>query len=178
MMHWPRIAPSALLGLLLALPLTAWAQSEAAVKAAFIYNFTKYTEWPPGGGETLQLCLLGKTDPLLSALMELQDKQSQGRRIVVRRIELEEREAGALSDCRVIVVGASEEEHLADVLRNAPKQPALTVSEIDRFIDAGGMIGLVVSDARVQFEINAGAAERAKLKFSAQMMKLAHRVTR
>ncbi len=172
MMDRPRLALS-LLGLLLALPLTASAQSEAAVKAAFIYNFTKYTEWPPEGGDTMQLCLLGKTDPLLSALMELQGKQSQGRRILVHSVERE-----TLNGCRVIVVGISEEDYLADILRSAQKQPALTVSEIDRFIDAGGMIGLVVDNARVQFEINAGAAERAKLKFSAQMMKLAHRVTR
>ncbi len=174
MIRRPCIALSALLGLLLALPLMAWAESEAAVKAAFIYNFTKYTEWLPEGKDTLQLCLLGRTDPLLSAVMELQGKQSQGRRIVVRRIEHE----AALSDCRVIVVGASEEAHLADILRNAQKQPALTVSEIDRFIDAGGMIGLVVNNARVQFEINIGAAERANLKLSAQMLKLAQRVTR
>jgi hypothetical protein len=171
----PRIALPALFGLLLALPLTAFAESEAAVKAAFIYNFTKYTEWPPAGGNTLQLCLLGRADPLLSAVAALQGKQSQDRRIVVRSVELG---TDALNGCRVIVVGASEEGHLADILRDAQKQPALTVSEIDRFIDAGGMIGLVVNDARVQFEINAGAAERAKLKFSAQMMKLAQRVMR
>ncbi len=175
MMDRLRLALSALLGLLLALPPMAWAENEAAVKAAFIYNFTKYTEWPAQGEDTLQLCLLGKTDPLLSAVMELQGKQSQGRRIVVRSAG---READALNGCRVIVVGTSEEDHLTDILRNAQKQPALTVSEIDRFIDAGGMIGLVVSNARVQFEINARAAELANLKFGAQMMKLAQRVTR
>jgi hypothetical protein len=174
-MRCPRIALSALLGLLLAQPLMAAAESESAVKAAFIYNFTKYTEWPPEGGNTLQLCLVGRADPLLSAVKELQGKQSQGRRIVVRSVV--EPETGALNDCRVIIVGASEEGHLADILRNAEKHPALTVSEIDRFIDAGGMIGLVVNNARVQFEINAGAAARANLKFSAQMLKLARRVT-
>lgn len=169
------LALSALLGLLLALPPMARAESEAVVKAAFIYNFTKYTEWPPQGEDTLQLCLLGKPDPLLGAVMELQGKQSQGRHIVVRSVE---REPEALNGCRVIVVGSSEEGRLADILRSAQRQPALTVSEIDGFIDAGGMIGLVVNNARVQFEINVRAAELANLKFSAQMMKLAQRVTR
>ncbi len=164
-----------LLGLLLVLPLTAWAESEAAVKAAFIYNFTKYTEWPAQGDDTLQLCLLGQADPLLDAVMELQGKQSQGRRIVVRSARAEE---NALKGCRVLVVGTSEEDHLVDILRYAQKQRTLTVSEIDRFIDAGGMIGLVVNNTNVQFEINARAAELANLKFSAQMMKLAHRVAR
>lgn len=175
MMRQSRVALSALLGLLLALPVMALEQSEAAVKAAFIYNFTKYTEWPAEAADTLQLCLIGKPDPLLRAVMELQGKQSQGRNILVRSAD---HEAGALNGCRVLVVGASEEGRVAEILHDVRNQPALTVSEIDHFIDAGGMIGLVVNNARVQFEINAQAAERASLKLSAQLLKLAQRVKR
>lgn len=164
---------STLLGLLFALPAMALEQDEAAVKAAFVYNFTKFVEWPPETSGPLQLCLLGKTDPLLTALMNLEGKQSQDQNIHVRSVD---RDAGALDGCRVIVVGASEADRVAAILNNAQKQPALTVSEIDHFADAGGMIGLLVNNAKVQFEIDAQAAHRANLKLSAQLLKLAQKV--
>ncbi|MDE2311036.1 MAG: YfiR family protein [Betaproteobacteria bacterium] len=164
---------SVLLGLLFALPVMAMEQDEAAVKAAFVYNFTKFVEWPPEASGPLQFCLLGKTDPLLTALMKLEGKQSQGQNIQVRSVD---RDAGSLVGCRVIVVGASEAGGIAAILNNAQQQPVLTVSEIDHFVDAGGMIGLVVNNAKVQFEIDAQAAQRANLKLSAQLLKLAQKV--
>ncbi len=160
-------------GLLLAQPVMAMEQDEATVKAAFIYNFTKYVEWPPETNGPLQICLLGEPDPLLNALMTLEGKQSQGSIIHVR---IAGRDGGSLDGCRVIVVGAGETTRVAAILDNARKQPALTVSEIEHFADGGGMIGLVVDGTRVQFEINAQAAQRANLKLSAQLLKLARKV--
>ncbi len=171
-----RFLPSiffALFGLLFALPIMAMEQDEAAVKAAFVYNFTKFVEWPSEASGPLQLCLLGNTDPLLAALLKLEGKQSQGQNIQVRSVD---RDAGSLGGCRVIVVGTSEAERIAAILNNSQKQPALTVSEIDHFADAGGMIGLVVNNAKVQFEIDAQAVQRANLKLSAQLLKLAQKV--
>ena len=164
---------SILSGLLLAEPVMALEQDEASVKAAFIYNFTKYVEWPPKTSGPLQICLLGEPDPLLTALMNLEGKQSQGSAIHVRNAG---RDGSSLDGCRVIVVGASETARVAAILGNAQKQPALTVSEIEHFADEGGMIGLVVDGARVQFEINAQAAQRANLRLSAQLLKLARKV--
>lgn len=170
MRSFPCILP-ALLGLLFALPVMALEQDEAVVKAAFIYNFTKFVEWPAEAEGPLQLCLIGETDSLLAALANLEGKQSQGRSIRVRSTGHD-----ALDGCRVIVVGASEADRLTAILGNAQRQPALTVSEIGHFADAGGMISLVVNNARVQFEINAQAAQRANLKLSAQLLKLAWKV--
>jgi len=164
---------SILCGMLAARPVTALEQDEAAVKAAFIYNFTKFVEWPPETSGPLQICLLGEPDPLLNALMNLEGKQSQGSIIHVRNAG---RDASLLDGCRVIVVGVSETVRAAAILGNVQKQPALTVSEIERFADDGGMIGLVVDGARVRFEINAQAAQRANLKLSAQLLKLARKV--
>ena len=173
MMRYLHSTLPALFGLLLALPVMALEQDEAAVKAAFIYNFTKFVEWPPEVSGQLQLCLVGEADPLLTALMKLEGKQSQGRSIQVRSVD---RDAGSLGGCRVIVVGTSETERIAAILNNSQKQPALTVSEIDHFADAGGMIGLMVNNAKVQFEIDTQAVLRANLKLSAQLLKLAQKV--
>lgn len=164
---------SILTGLLLAQPAMALEQDEASVKAAFIYNFTKYVEWPPETNGPLQICLLGEPDPLLTALTTLEGKQSQGSNIHVRSAG---RDGTSLDGCRVIVVGTSETVRVAAVLDNARKQPALTVSEIEHFAEGGGMIGLVVDGNRVQFEINTQAAQRANLRLSAQLLKLARKV--
>jgi hypothetical protein len=164
---------SILSGMLLALPVMALEQDEASVKAAFIYNFTKYVEWPPETNGPLQICLLGEPDPLLTALLNLEGKQSQGSIIHVR---IAGRDGGSLDGCRVIVVGTSEAVRIAAILDSARRQPALTVSEIEHFADDGGMIGLVVDGVRVRFEINAQAAQRANLRLSAQLLKLARKV--
>lgn len=155
-------------GLLPALPAMALEQDEATVKAAFIYNFTKFVEWPTKAGP-LQLCLVGETDPLLAALTKLEGKQSQDRNIRVRS-------HGTLDGCSVIILGVSETGRVATILNNAQKYPVLTVSEIEHFTETGGMIGLVVNDSRVQFEINVQAAQRANLKLSAQLLKLSQKV--
>ena len=172
-MRYPLLSISILSGLLLAEPAIALEQNEASVKAAFIYNFTKYVEWPPEASGPLQICLLGEPDPLLNALMNLEGKQSQGSTIHVRNAG---RDGSSLDGCRVIVVGVSEAVRTAAILGNVQKQPALTVSEIEHFADDGGVIGLVVDGARVRFEINAQAAQRANLRLSAQLLKLARKV--
>jgi hypothetical protein len=146
--------------------------TEADVKAAFIYNFTKFVEWPAEVSGQLTICLLGEPDPLLTTLMSLEGKQSQGRNIHVRNIDRET----SLDGCRVIVVGTSETSRTATILGSAQGQTALTVSEIEHFADSGGMIGLVVDGAKVQFEINVPATQHANLRPSAQLLKLARKV--
>lgn len=159
---------------LLGMPSTASAQAtEAAVKAGFVYNFTKFVEWPSTSAPLMQFCLVGSNDPLLAAVAALEGKQSRGREIRVRRAP---GKADALKNCDVIVVGASEAGNVRAVVKEVHGWPALTVSEIDNFADTGGMIGLVASDSRVQFEINAAAAQHAKLQLGAQLLKLARSV--
>lgn len=167
---------SVLFALALGLPTVASAQdSEAAVKAAFIYNFTKFVAWPAEDVGPLQLCLVGGPDPLLTAVAAIEGKQSQDRIIRVRNADAK---AVAFKACHLIVIGANEAGRVGAILKEAQSSPALTVSEIDNFTDAGGMIGLVISDARVRFEINAEAAQRANLKLSAQLLKLARSVNK
>ena len=159
---------------LLGLPSAASAQAtEAAVKAGFVYNFTKFIEWPPTSAGSMQFCLVGANDPLLAAMAALEGKQSHAREIHVRSAH---GKADALRDCDVIVIGASESGNFKNVVKEVQGRPALTVSDIDNFVDAGGMIGLVISDSRVQFEINAVAAKQANLQMGAQLMKLARSV--
>lgn len=164
-------------GLLLTLlggasPLQAQALGEAQIKAGFVYNFAKYIEWPAeaffGKDGTFVMCVVGR-DTLGAPLDSLDGKTVHGHPVVVRRM------GGASEDfrgCHVLFVSESEERRAASIVRTS-QAALLTVSDIDGFIDMGGGIGLVNADERIQFEINLGALQRASLKASSQLLKLA-----
>ncbi len=149
---------------------TAFAQfSEADVKAAFIYNITKYIEWSSDtlpADAPLRLCVVGPQTPLCDALSSLAGKHVRGRNFEVRTGV----RADATRACQVIVLQPG-----------AARLPAstngqLTISEQEGFVDAGGMIGLSLSENRVQFEANLDAIRRNEMQISAQLLKLARRV--
>ena len=143
--------------------------TESRVKAAYVYNFAKYIEWPgTAAQDPLRLCLPGN-DRLGEAFNALEGRQAQGRAIhVLNGVPL-----GQLARCQIVFVGQGDAALLAAVIRSAAESPTLVVGDVDGFIDAGGGIGLVVADDRVQFEVNLEALQRAKLRASAQMLKLA-----
>ncbi|GFO66469.1 hypothetical protein GMLC_00480 [Geomonas limicola] len=146
--------------------------TEQQVKAAYLYNFVKFVEWPasvlPAGTTPLTIALLGKGAG--SEWLEgLSGRQVKGRRVVVRQITRVEECAG----CQVIFIQPSERTRLKEILRGVPSTGVLTVSDIKNFCSLGGMIGLVTRNDKMQFEVNLGAAERAGLRLSSQMLKLA-----
>ena len=164
-------------GLLLALlsgapPLQAQALSEAQIKAGFVYNFAKYIEWPAeafsGKDAAFVMCLAGR-DTLGAQLDSFDGKTVHGHPVVVKRM------AAASEDfrgCHILFVSESEQRRTASIVRTS-QVALLTVSDIDGFIDMGGGIGLLNADERVQFEVNLGALQRASLKASSQLLRLA-----
>lgn len=159
---------------------TASAQlGEGDLKAAFVYNFAKFVEWPappeaPGAASFLfHLCLTGSEDALLAALPRLEGKPVHGREIRVRSVQPR---AEALKGCHILVIGESEAGRAAELARLATAQGALSVSTLDQFVELGGAIGLVTVDNRIQFEINLEATQKANLKLAAQFVKLARKV--
>ena len=156
----------------------AWAEtsaqgpSEYQVKAAFLYNFVKFVEWPAAAidpQEPITLCVLGK-DPFGDALSRaIEGKSVNGHRIATRRIA----EAAKAQSCHVLFVSASESGRAAEIIRAVRSWNVLTVSEIDRFLDRGGMINFVMDGQRVRFQINAKVAIEAGLKISSKLLQLA-----
>jgi hypothetical protein len=147
--------------------------SEYALKAAFISKFVNFVTWPSNSlgaaNEPLVLTVLG-TDPFGATLEEtMQNTTVHGRRIVVQRV----RDEGNLATCHVLFVSASEEPRLPEILGRLRGQPLLTISETDQFCQQGGMINFIRTGRHVRFEINPQAAERAGLKISSQLLKLA-----
>lgn len=175
-----RLHSCLLLALLAAAPQlrAAAPAAEAEVKAAFVYNFARYAEWPgeafSSAQDPIRLCLYGGRDPFLAALANMDGKSAQNRAIRVQKV-------GRLADfrgCHILALAEIEQRQLPEALRAAQDIGSLSVGDMEGFADAGGTIGLVVDRERVQFEINLESARRANIKLSAQLLKLARRIWR
>ena len=150
--------------------------SEYGVKAAFLYNFAKFVDWPVDAFKDDQspICLsvLGD-DPFGPALDSIRDKTVRGRPLIVRRCKSLEQVAGS----HIVFISLSEKGKLRPILNGLKRSSTLTVSEAERFGQQGGMINFITVDNKIQFEINPEAAQRVKLKISSQLLKLARIVT-
>ncbi len=147
--------------------------SETQVKAAFLYNFTKFVEWPPSAFAanpgTITLGILER-EPLAPALEALQGKEVQGRKLVVKRC----RHAQELKTCQIFFASAAEEPALAAAMAALKGLPVLIVTdEVDDFARLGGMINLIRQEDKIRFHIDVTNARRSGLKISSQLLKLA-----
>jgi hypothetical protein len=156
------------------------APSEYELKAVFIYNFIKFTEWPPAklgkSDEPFIIGILGK-DPFGGAL----DKVVEGdtlydKRVVVRRYA----RVDDVVVSHALFISFSEEQSIAAVLKLLDGQGAsiLTIGETENFAKRGGVIGLRKENKKVVFGINLIAANRAGLNISAQLLKIAKDVVK
>ncbi len=157
-------------------PCRAYAQprqaEEFAVKAAYLYNFAKFTEWPPEvfptDGSPVFICVMGE-DPFGQSLNAIRGKTIGTRKVAVRNIA----NIDAASACHILFISASEREHLDSIFEKARKTHLLTVSDVEHFDRSGGMVSLVKEGDRIRFAINADAAQQAGIKLSSQLLKLA-----
>lgn len=152
--------------------------SEYQVKAAYLYDFSRFVEWPsqPGndGKDTFAICVLGK-DPFGPSLdAALVGEARAGQNLVARRLSnLQD----ALA-CRILFISASEEDRLKEILTAINKASVLTVSDIPRFSERGGMIEFVLKDDKVRFDVNLASAMDAGLTVSSDLLKVALTVRR
>ena len=150
--------------------------TEYAVKAAFLYHFAKFIEWPESVGgpspAVVTLCVVG-ADPFGDALDELAargaDGLADGTQVRVRHVTGLTSRAG----CHIAFISNSERSRLATHLANATAEHVVTVSELNGFAEAGGVIQFVLEDGKVRFWINRGAAERGGVRLSSRLLALA-----
>ena len=146
---------------------------EYQVKAAFLYNFARFVEWPAGqpgeGGGPIVACVFGK-DPFGATLDQtLEGKTVNGRAIVARRAT----GLAELKRCQIVFISASEKKRMAEILQSLASGGVLTVGETDHFGEHGGMVNFTREQNKVHLEINPEAAARAGLRISSQLLKLA-----
>jgi hypothetical protein len=152
--------------------ISAKTPTEYQVKAAFLYNFVKFVEWPAAPNEQkdpLAICILGQ-DPFDGALDRItQGKTINDRRIVIRRTN----DIAIARSCQVLFVSLSETSRLTEIVKALRDTSILSVSDIGRFCQSGGVIAFAMEGQRVRFQINVKAATRANLKISSNLLQLA-----
>jgi len=172
-----RIVLTALLiGITMLLQFSSHAQAESQfeeyqVKAAFLYNFAKFIEWPSNAfhdpDSPIRICVLGK-DPFGEALDSIKNKNVGARKLVIERL----RRSDSLDKCQLLFISDSEKNNLPEILKGVKKWPVLTVGDMQGFIQSGGIISFVSKGNQVSFEINLDAVERSKIKVSSQLLQV------
>jgi hypothetical protein len=153
-------------------PLQAERPSEYEVKAAFLFNFAKFVEWPgsafPDTNSPLTVCILGDA-PFGEAFAPIQGQTVRGRRLRVERHQ----KVDGLVNCHILFISAARTSELPQVLRRLGTAGTLIVGEQEGFARTGGMISFSIQENRVQFEINLEATDKAGLKLSSRLLRLA-----
>jgi uncharacterized protein DUF4154 len=148
------------------------APSEYAVKAAFLFNFAKFVDWPPSkfAAENAPLVIGLVGDDVFGDVLDstIHRKAVNNHPLVLRRLA----RGGALKDCHILFVSPSEKDHLAEIIAAVKGSAVLTVSETDQFLDNGGTINFWIEGDQVKLEIALGPAEREGLKISSRLLNL------
>jgi hypothetical protein len=160
-------------GILPALWAPAQVLDEYQVKAAFLYNFAKFVEWPADAFKTAKdpilVCVLGH-NPFGNALEDaIRGKSIEGRTFAYRHVM----DAESASACQILFVGWDESKHFRALLESLKPMGILTVGEAQGFATGGGVINFKLDEGRVRFEINVDAAEHEQLHISAKLLSLA-----
>ena len=152
------------------------ASLEYQVKAAFLYNFVSFTEWPAVAFESssspLRICMLGN-DPFAGQLDAIVTGESVvGHALVVERL-LRPPESRR---CHVLFISREETFRTADVMRELGTAPVLTVGESVRFWRDGGLVNFVLDAGHVRFDVNQKSAQQRRLVFSSKLLNVARSV--
>ncbi len=146
---------------------------EYGLKAGFMYNFTTYTEWPAGVGDTLNLCVYGQ-DPFGDYLDDLQGKWVGDRRLKVRRMD----ELDRLEGCQIVFIARTASDNLAQVLNRLNGKPVLTMADTPSAARRGVVLNMDTRQNRIVFEANLAAARANGLNLSSRLLRLATDVIR
>jgi YfiR/HmsC-like len=147
--------------------------SEYEIKAAFLYNFAKFVEWPPSvftdSKQPFNICVLG-SDPFGRSL----DDAVLGKVVANHPVSLvRARQIQELPDCHILFIAGSQRSPLPEILGKLRGKNVLIVGETEDFASSGGTIQFVLEGNHIRFAINPDAAERAGLKISSKLLALA-----
>jgi hypothetical protein len=145
---------------------------EYELKAAFVSKFPQFAEWPESAlnnSKTFNLCV-ARPNPFGRALDALIAGEAlRGRPLVARDIT----DPQAIDACQLLFVPALPASERKALLARAATRPILTVGDYEGFLDEGGIVNLHIVDGRVRFDINAASANRAGVRLSSQLLRLA-----
>ena len=151
-----------------------FAQSEAGVKTAFLYNFAKFTEWPAsafaGDSAPITVGFVGADSLADTFEKNVTGKNANGRDFAVKKLS----GAAGVESCQIVFVGDASQ--AAAVVAATKGKPVLLVGDSGGFAAAGGMITFVVTDGKVSFDLDLGAINAGGLKLDAKLRQVARNV--
>jgi hypothetical protein len=152
------------------------APSEYQLKAAFLYHFAQFVEWPSAAftnaTSPLVIGILGDNPFGAELAKTVNGKSINNRPLDVRELRSA---AEATNHCHILFVSSSEKKRLPEVFAALRGTSVLTVGETDRFTESGGMINFIAQGTKIRFQVNDGTAKAAGLKISAKLLSLASR---
>lgn len=151
----------------------ARAQSEDQIKAAFLFNFLRYVEWPEaafaGPDDAVKICLAGSGNFADVVSLTVSGKSVENRPVEVNTLSGLSR----ASSCHILYVGKGSEFAPAKVASSVLGSSVFTVADREGFATGGGIANFIRTDNKVRFEINPSAAKKAGLKVSSRLLRLA-----
>lgn len=172
--------PACLLGVVMSLalgifPAAQGGRPEYELKAAVVSKFPEFTEWPDAAltsRRTIDLCIV-RPNPFGQTLADLLSGETlRGHAFVVRDLS----DTNNLESCHVLFVSMRSAIDRRDLLERAKALPILTIGESSDFLEDGGIVNLRVVDGRVRFDVNLEAANRAGVRLSSQLLRLAQKI--
>jgi len=143
---------------------------EARIKAAFVYNFARFIDWPPGAAPgPLRIGIQGRGDLVLPLEEVIRGKKANGRSLETAHVAT----AGEAEHCEILLIERSEDSRVREIVQTLAGKPVLTVCDGDNCLRDGAMIGFRIVDDSVRFQINQEAIEHSGLKISSQLLKVA-----
>ena len=141
------------------------------IKAAFLYNFSRFVIWPESTGrehDSFSVCVLGD-DPFGETLDTLEGKKVHELELTVKRI----RNPALVTDCPLVYITLPDAGQRSAALSMLRELPVLTVSDFEDFTEQGGIIRFKLMDNKIRFDINIEAARTANLSISSKLLSLA-----
>ncbi len=148
----------------------AQAKDEQMVKAAFVFNLTKYVEWPAGAADNEIVIGFTGEGSMGQVLKQVLSGKVAGPRTVRVIIEPAKED---LQHCNILYIAHSSPQKIRAVLERIANRNVLTVGDTASFAKSGGAVGLVTAGDHVQIQINPAAAEAAQIKISSRLLSLA-----
>ena len=144
--------------------------SQYPIISAYIYNFTQFTTWPSDAvKDTFTVCVLGR-DPFGTYLAPLKSRTVNNKNIIIRHYD---RYVGAVSACNVLFVADSERADVETIVTALKGAPVLTMSDIDGFVDRGGMVEFGKKDLKIGIKIGLKSVQNAGIAISSKLLRIA-----
>jgi YfiR/HmsC-like len=175
-----RSLTASLIAVLLLTPMVAAAQdvTEPALKAAFIYNFAKFTDWPADAipiGAPLHLCVLGDAAIGDALARTVKDKMLAGHSVTVSQAPVGGQPSRV---CHIAYLAGVTTSRAAEIIAALGDAPVLTISDVEGFTKLGGIAQFFFEHGQLRFDIHIASAKRARLEISSRLLTLARSRTR